>query len=646
MSESRSNPKPFFVSIFLRALPLWATLWILDLGLRFIPGVRPPLHPIRPIPLALDLLLTATLSLGLQFSLALLPGKIRKWAQILTAGAVALLVCSSGLVYLEFGEFLSVGMLKPVVDNPASIPGYIWVTFRSGMGWPLAGVWLLFAALLSASSRIGPSPARPAGFTRAGAFALLLLLTLILANSLRVRSEKTWMSQLSSWIVAVQETRRLSGSNLLYHSPQRKKPLPAKRPQGYDIVIVVAESWGADELDFFPQPSGRDTRKIKTRMPRLEHWLEEEGDRITPFPRGYSNSSDTKVSVPLLMTGISPERSSRELHEAPFVWDWASAAGLETLFVTSERFQWCGLIEFFGRGFPGAFLTADEFDSPLVNDLGIDDAITAREFSSRIAGLPEDRNFLGIYYPNATHSPYQTTSRYFPHGELQGLERFDAAHLILDRAIAEVIGALEKSGRLERTFLFFTGDHGSGHAVFGKESRLSNTRDAVTRVPWMIRAPEDWIRENPQAAANLKANQAHPVSNLDILPSVASLLAFDSDTASLENKQLLTGLSGASVFGNELKEDREILSLVPIRRSQGIPIGVFTLRRGRYRLHFNSATGPELHDHVTDPDLETNLWNDINHRSARESLLKWAAERKELDRILQEGRNGQAAATF
>ena len=79
--------------------------------------------------------------------------------------------------------------------------------------------------------------------------------------------------------------------------------------------------------------------------------------------------------MPSIVTGVGPFESNKKLHDLPFLWDWAKSAGMHTLYVTSQRYTWQNFQDFMFTPGPDNWITALELNSPIVNDLGVDDLI-------------------------------------------------------------------------------------------------------------------------------------------------------------------------------------------------------------------------------------------------------------------------------
>lgn len=171
----------------------------------------------------------------------------------------------------------------------------------------------------------------------------------------------------------------------------------------------------------------------------------------------------------------------------------------------------------------------------------------AVEFIQRQAGQPQPL-FL-VLTPEAPHAPASYTDRhasdfglegcargpsfneadvrdkpawvrgipYLTDGAIRQADRFQQSRLRSMRAVEEeleqVILALEATGRLERTFIFYTSDNGLLMGEHRAVGRKNNSYEESIRVPLLVRGP------GVPAGRTL----GHPVLNIDLAPTIAEL---------------------------------------------------------------------------------------------------------------------------
>lgn len=104
----------------------------------------------------------------------------------------------------------------------------------------------------------------------------------------------------------------------------------------------------------------------------------------------------------------------------------------------------------------------------------------------------------------------------------------------MDEQIGRILAALDKSGKRDNTWIFFTADHGLAvgrHGLLGKQ----NMYDHSVRVPFMV--------VGPGVAANAKIDT--PIYLQDVMPTSLELAKVDKP-AQVEFKSLLPLLNGES----------------------------------------------------------------------------------------------------
>jgi arylsulfatase A-like enzyme len=120
---------------------------------------------------------------------------------------------------------------------------------------------------------------------------------------------------------------------------------------------------------------------------------------------------------------------------------------------------------------------------------------------------------------NAPHAPFMVTRKYydrFPHITDKRNRVYAAMIAALDDAVADIVQAVEQSGKADNTLIYFVSDNGCAAYVPGlcaceplRGGKLSHYEGGV-RVPFLLRWP-----------AKVKAGTVYrkPVSTLDIFPT-------------------------------------------------------------------------------------------------------------------------------
>jgi choline-sulfatase len=162
----------------------------------------------------------------------------------------------------------------------------------------------------------------------------------------------------------------------------------------------------------------------------------------------------------------------------------------------------------------------------------------------------------------------------------------------VDDHISRLIGVLRDTGRLNRTVIIVTSDHGEMLGERGAWYKMS-FYEGSARVPLIVRAPG--LFEPGRVAA--------PVSTMDLLPTLVGLVhaAGPPDAAGpLDGRSLLPHLSGSP--------DRDEVAAEYL--AEGAIAPIVMIRRGSYKFIHSPADPDQLFDLESDPDERINLAND------------------------------------
>ena len=105
---------------------------------------------------------------------------------------------------------------------------------------------------------------------------------------------------------------------------------------------------------------------------------------------------------------------------------------------------------------------------------------------------------------------------------------------LMDRSIGRILGVLEDMGLAENTIVVFTSDHGEmmgSHGLLGKTFSYEES----ARVPWFIRFP---LHARQQILVD------HPVSQIDLVPTLLHLMGKDPGAFGLPGQSLVPTFSG------------------------------------------------------------------------------------------------------
>lgn len=202
------------------------------------------------------------------------------------------------------------------------------------------------------------------------------------------------------------------------------------------------------------------------------------------------------------------------------------------------------------------------------------------------------------------------------------VQSYLACVAFVDHQVGVILDSLENSQYADNTIVIFTADHGYH---MGEKNFLSKTTiwEESTRVPLVVYAPR-------VSVAGEKV--AHPVSLIDIYPTLIDLSALPENPNIGGNGYLLDGYSmrpflenpingtwnGPPVALNHLHGNINLANNTP----SPIAENHHSVRSSRYRYTLTSDGEEEFYDHLNDP----NEWNNLaitNLDDATSSLLEW-----------------------
>ena len=202
----------------------------------------------------------------------------------------------------------------------------------------------------------------------------------------------------------------------------------------------------------------------------------------------------------------------------------------------------------------------------------------------------------------------------------EGLRVYVRAYLacvaFVDEQVGKVVDAVDRSPFRDNTIILLTSDH--GYNLGQKDYLFKNSLwEESGRVPLIVRAP---------GVARAGATAEHPVSLIDIYPTLADLCGLRGDTRKNPKGARLDGHSlkpflidpqngtwdGPDAALTVVKADKR-----PSEKPHEHHYSIRT-RRWRYTLYNNGAE--ELYDHDKDPREWTNLAGDARYREAKTGL--------------------------
>ncbi len=512
----------------------------------------------------------------------------------------SLLLLLNGFLFYYFRQFLNKDLFLFIVGEPLNSLQYL----KDGI---LSPNIIPFTLISLGTFFLWHKSNYPFVFNsklkKTSALLLPLIVILILMNQIRHADGRLQLNFETSLMISIKRALAYSKKETLYSSFHRVKVTHNQPAKPFNIVLFVVESWGKAPLSFYGYNENP--------TPFLTNWIKSESDTFAVFHQAMANASATDVSVPSILTGVGPFESNKKLHRMPIIWDWARGASFQTFLVSSQTMTWLNFDRFILVPGPDFYKTANHIDAPIVNDLGIDDLVMAREVEKILNRLNKQQPFLGVINPNALHAPYQQKSDFYPALKPHPSKYYNALQ-ITDQLFKYIYQLIEKRGQLDDTIFIFTSDHGDYDQLSNPMPRLFCFYDEIMNIPLMIRLPKKYKELYPEKVKQLFNNQNRLINNIDLIPTMTEMLGLHSLAA---NQKILTQLKGQSLF-KPISTDRFTLALNTNDVKSLSPEG-FGIYFHQKRFIYTTNGQPGFYDISKDPFQKTNLWSELSDQKKK-----------------------------
>ncbi|AOP34663.1 sulfatase [Leptospira tipperaryensis] len=551
-------------------------------------------------------LILLILNLLLSFS------KMRFYWALLVYASLGYTICIVG----SYGYYLYSGIMPNffVFSYIFQEPFNSWTIFKGGLTiWSLIGFVFLFLLLLVTLKTASSFP-KPSRFLKSRMVSLSLVILLLAAffhNNTRFNdqiyvSDTNSISFINRNLYNIVTGDRLGSAGL----QSRNKPLikPSSNPAKMNILIVLSESLRRKSMGLYGYE--RDT------TPFLNRWSKNPGGgTVVVFKNAFSNSSSTLISVPSLLSGVSPIQPVSLTHSAPLFWEYGQAAGLSTFYISSHSFRWNNFSGFFKNAGIDFLWNKEISGHSVFNDIGIDDRKTVEEFEHHVKGLKEkNQHFAGVLHLNTNHFPYiiPEESIVFPIGK-DAYAPYDNSVRYLDDLLQSVFRFLQQEDLAKDTLVIFTSDHGEGIFEHDYIGHIESNHIETVAIPMLFYVPDSLKKTVP--LDRLKKNVERNVSNTDLIPTVADILGISNQS---EVKGYLSRLEGKSLFSN-LSDDRRIF-IANNNETSLYRVGMSYIQGNlHYMLRLNAfPPDEEAYDIQADPIEKKNLWPSLDLERKKE----------------------------
>jgi membrane-anchored protein YejM (alkaline phosphatase superfamily) len=334
------------------------------------------------------------------------------------------------------------------------------------------------------------------------------------------------------------------------HAPTQNIPTPQVITP-YNIVIVVAESFRATDMELSPEVT-----------PNLYRW----NDSGTLFVNNYSASNCTHFSIFSILTGKSPIHYNdfRINQKQPLTMRILDEAGYTVTTSESISLDWYDLANFIfndnvQRNIMGGKLEIIKKanEEGLNESIYADIAVTNHAIYSAIKHKELAKPYFNLVYYNSTHFDYnymENDPTFTPslkgsidlsnittqNEKLELVNRFKNSLHFVDSEFGRLMDNLHQLGTLDNTIVVFTGDHGEElfeNGVIGHNTKINKFQ---TQVPLFIHLPA----KLPKLVSN------NIQSHLNIMPTIFNIISPSFPADYFMGSDISTETSGQVFISN------------------------------------------------------------------------------------------------
>ena len=363
-----------------------------------------------------------------------------------------------------------------------------------------------------------------------------------------------------------------------------------------NVLLILNESLRRQNLQLYGY--------ARPTTPCLSRFAGENPGNFFQFERCYANSTSTLLSVPSILTGISPLQPLQYRCEEPLLWQWAAAADMRSFYISSHDLAWCKMRPFFTTPGPDDFWDKQTSGQPAYRDMGIDDHFTVERAVRQLRMLEKSpRPFLGVIHLNTNHYPYNTRKSY----QLwQGadVDLYDNTVVETDAHAGRILDTLKATGQLGNTVVIFTSDHGEAFNEHGYIAHFYCHFAETISVPLWIYLPPPLLEKIDPSA--LKNNLSAAVQNLDLLPTMLDCIGAWPPGGTPAAPPRLLGESLLRPIGRD-----RTLWITNADEVMNSTIGLSSITGFRHYLLRTSSTPAkeDLYDLAVDATEKNNLWD-------------------------------------
>jgi len=458
----------------------------------------------------------------------------------------------------------------------------------TGISWPrLAGVGLTTCALLSLSLSLLPGG----------------------SGGIAAPSKSFSLDAFVNVAVSVAE----GGETLAYAAeppgpPPEASLVPTAEAEKRNVVLVHFESTRAQSVT--PYNPGLETTPFMAELAE-ESLLAEQAYVVVPHTTNAMATSNCGVDPPL-----NPWQTSSLGDQAPgeCLADLLKEQGYDTAWFTSSTAEFKierlpELVENLGydQFYPLESMDTEGFEP--ANYFGYEDDIMLEPSRNWLTEQKESgKPFIAAYETITPHHQYLAPQERYGREEFSEdylLNRYQNSVRYQDIFLQNLFDQYKEMGLYEDTIFVLYGDHGQGFGEHGRYQHDNTIYQEGLSIPMIVHDPKRF--ENGERVTA-------PVSQLDILPTVADLLGYEVEGGDYKGSSLL----------QPLHEDRTLMT------SCWNESGCMASIKGKekYIYHFDDKP-EEIFNLSEDPDELRNLAGEFGEEELEErraELLEWRAK--------------------
>lgn len=445
------------------------------------------------------------------------------------------------------------GGFRAIFNNYLTIDAEV---FSRSLGWSVLGtlplgravVWFYFGVMLAAAiAMLRNARKRRARHGRIVRFVTPLLTLAVLAGlffvptSYRDVQASTPDMLYFHTVVGVYKEQHGITANATRWRPQHRSSLPvpslAARPaRPRNVILILQESQRADVTctEYTPDcqlATRASNQAVPGRLPLLQL---------------RANDSSTSNSCSTIWTGLSPADTEKNLRTAPTLWSYASAAGYDTAYFTSQQIIYHNMRTQMQDEAINHFACATTLDPVADLDTGANDMKLSEHVIQQWSQLKEP--FFAVVQYSNQHMPYVIDRKKSPFPYDSASKKDSAKNKLAyyknvvylsDLAVGRLLDSIRASEKGKRTVIVYTADHGEGNNEHGIVGHTFSQFDNEIRVPGWVDAPPGTLA--PEEEASLREVKDGIVFHHDLAPTFLDLLGVWDDPKLAPFKEHMPG---------------------------------------------------------------------------------------------------------